>query len=79
MTDEELLAEYRKQYEHATIETHMLVDGKLYQRCHVCFKNPLIVFGNVMWCDQCLDEYLSGNHKGLDAMCEFIARKRAES
>ena len=77
MTDEELLAEYRKQYPYATLEGHMLVDGKLYQRCHICKKNPLILFGNVLWCDQCLDEHLANNDK--ETITEFIARKRSES
>jgi hypothetical protein len=74
MDDEEMLVEMRKQYEYATLETHMLVDGVLYQRCRICMKNPIIIFGNVLWCDDCIDEFLAT--KGHVSMTDFIASKR---
>jgi hypothetical protein len=77
VTDEELLAEYRKQYEYAMLETHMLVDGILYQRCHICRKNPLIIFGCVLWCDACINEHL--NEKPEETVTQFITRKRRET
>lgn len=75
MTDEEMLAEMRKQYEHATLESHILVDGVLFVRCRICGKNPLPPnFGSVLWCDPCLDEHLEGN----EDITTFVERKRNE-
>jgi hypothetical protein len=72
MTEEEPLAEMRKQYEYATLEDYMLVDGVLHQRCRVCRVNP--VPGNagvVMWCDPCVDECLASG----ESPEAFMARK----
>jgi hypothetical protein len=42
--------------------------------CPLC-GNPVPIFGCVLWCDSCIEEYLA---KG-GSMDEFIAAKRAES
>lgn len=60
MTPEEELAEMRRQYQYATLESHILVDGVLYLRCARCKKRPVPhEWQHAMWCDPCLDERLA--------------------
>jgi hypothetical protein len=76
MTDAELLAEMREQYEYATLEDHMLADGMLRRRCGICRVNPVPANAVcVMWCDPCVEECLAGGET-LDA---FVIRKRREA
>jgi hypothetical protein len=76
MDDEELLDEMRLQYKYATLEDHMLVDGKVFRRCGACQKRPVPPeAGAVMWCDPCLDECLAGDLEPA----EFYKWKRAQS
>lgn len=57
MSDEELLADMRRQYEYATLESHMLVDGVLFLRCTRCRIRPVPkVHFMFELCDPCLDE-----------------------
>jgi hypothetical protein len=79
MTDEEiaLLKEYRKHYKYATLEEYMLVDGKLLARCRVCTVKPVPVYGSVLWCDDCMAEFLDGREP--ESMTEFIERKHEEA
>jgi hypothetical protein len=76
MTPEQELAEMREQYEHATLEAHMLVKGMLYRRCNICKVRPVphnaLVF---IWCDPCLDEFLQKQ----ESLEEFVARKRTKN
>lgn len=51
------LAEMRRQYQHATVAIHMLVDGVVRHRCLVCKSRPLPEDWSFMaWCDECLAE-----------------------
>jgi hypothetical protein len=55
MNDAEILAEMRRQYEYATLETHLLIDGTVYLRCHRCKVRPVPNdFSFVEFCDPCL-------------------------
>lgn len=73
MTDEEILAEMRKQYQYATLEHHILVGGVLYGRCMICKERPIPHTAiHVMWCELCIDECLTIG-EGVEA---FVARKR---
>ncbi|HEV2375846.1 MAG TPA: hypothetical protein VGS19_27225 [Streptosporangiaceae bacterium] len=57
MSDAELLAEMRRQYEFATLETHMLVGGVLYLRCTRCRVRPVPKgWAFLSLCDECLDD-----------------------
>jgi hypothetical protein len=76
MTDEELLAKMREQYQYATLESHILQDGVLYLRCHVCLVKPVPIYGSVLWCDDCIDEFFE-DKRGV--MTDFIERKRKQS
>ncbi len=43
-----------------------------------CFcGKPIPIFGNVLWCDDCIDEWLAGVPE--PTMEAFIARKRREA
>lgn len=75
MNDAELLAEMQKQYKYATLETCMLINGEVRQRCRACGVRPLPKQSvSVLWCDPCLDECIDSGEPGE----VFIARKRAE-
>ena len=55
MTSDDL-AEMRRQYPHATLDAHMLVDGEVRLRCGRCKSQPVpCCYWFVMWCDDCLD------------------------
>lgn len=41
-------------------------------KCHVCGED-VPFFGNVMWCNDCIDEFLDSQEE----MQDFIARKKA--
>lgn len=59
MNDAELLAAMRAVYQYATLEDHMLVDGRVRLRCRRCRVSPLPgCWGCVMLCDPCLDARL---------------------
>lgn len=77
MTNEETLAEMRKQYEDATLEDHILVNGVVYLRCHICKKNPVPHFACVLWCENCIDEFLSNKDK--EGISDFVVRKKKET
>lgn len=77
MTDEEMLAEMRRHYEYATLESHILVDGVLYGRCNLCHERPIPhTAHHVMLCDACLDEYLANEE--TVGPTEFVRRKREQ-
>lgn len=60
MSDETLLAEMRRQYEFATLESHLLVDGVLYLRCRRCKVRPVPHdWSFVQRCDECLEAGLN--------------------
>jgi hypothetical protein len=50
--------------------------GPIYDamHCHLCGK-IIHIFGNVMWCDDCIDEF----HDGDEPMDVFIERKKSEA
>jgi hypothetical protein len=57
VTDEETLAEMRRQYQFATLEAHILVDGVLYLRCTRCKVRPVPHgWSFIQACDECLAE-----------------------
>jgi hypothetical protein len=60
VTEDEELAEMRRQYSQATREAHMLVDGVLYLRCAKCKERPVPKgWSFVAWCDPCLKARLA--------------------
>lgn len=60
MTPEQQLAEMRRQYPHAQLETHMLVGGKVRLRCLDCLQRPVPEnWYAAVLCDPCLDAKLA--------------------
>lgn len=54
------LAEMRRHYPNATLESHILVDGVLHLRCKRCRERPVPrAWFCAMLCDPCLDEALT--------------------
>jgi hypothetical protein len=43
-------------------------------KCPLC-GHGVLIFGNVTWCDDCIDEFLDRNDRNED-MTAFVARKK---
>jgi putative AlgH/UPF0301 family transcriptional regulator len=68
-----LLSRMQEQDMFATLIDHMLINGILYRRCPVCRCGPIPRnAGSVLWCDDCIDDALSGT----ESLSDFINRKR---
>jgi hypothetical protein len=72
--DKALLSRMRGLSMYATTVDYMILDGELFRRCPVCRCGPIPRnAGNVMWCDDCLEECDNSS----ESLQDFIARKRA--